>query len=111
MGKEDPTEVEVERQLDFFEEEINGKGVGDEEPLVDPEEEDEVAGDISTSNALAAEDVICEAKVSFHLNPLPSDQVNLGQVLIAKVSLKFIKNLMDIIVVNVALYACQKNCQ
>ena len=108
---EDPTEVEVERQLDLFEEEINGEGVGDEEPLVDPEEEDEVAGDISTSDALAVEDVIREAEGSFRLDPLASDQVNLGRVSIAKVSLKFIKHFIGITVVNIASYARQQNRQ
>jgi hypothetical protein len=107
----DHTEVEVERQLDLFEEEINGEGVGDKEPLVDPEDEDEVAGDISMSNALAVEDVVHEAEGSFFLDPLPSDQVNLSRVSIAKVSLKFIKDFMGITVVNIASYAHQQNHQ
>ena len=110
-GMEDPTEVEVERQLDLFEEEINGEGVRDEEPLVNPEEENEVAGDIFMRNALAVEEVIHKAEGSFYLTPFPFDQVNLSQVLIVKVSLKFIKHFMDITVVNVASYACQQNCQ
>lgn len=94
----------------MFEEEINGEGVGDEEPLVDSDG-DEIAGDVSASDALAVEDVIREADGSFRLNPLPSNQANLGKVSIAKVSPKFINGICNIIIIYTASYTSQQDCQ
>jgi len=70
----------------MFDAEINGVGVGDEEPVPD-DDEDEIAGDIATSDAVAVDDVIREADMSIRLDALAADQANLGHVSIAKVRL------------------------
>ena len=70
----------------MLETEVNGKGVGNEDPDIGLDDEDEIAGDVATSDAAAVTDVICDAEKSICLNPLPLDNVNLGYVSIAKVS-------------------------
>jgi hypothetical protein len=81
----DPVELDIERQLDMFEDEISGPGVGDEELIVE-DNEDEIAGDVAASNALAVDEVIREAGLSIRLDALPAAQANIGRVCIAKVS-------------------------
>ena len=76
----------VESQLDMLGAEINGVGVGDEEPVPD-DDEDEITGDVATSDAIAVDNVICEADMSIRLDALSADQANLGHVSIAKVRL------------------------
>ena len=66
--------------------EINGVGVGDEE-LVPDDDEDEIAGDVAISDAIAVNNVICEADITICLNALSADQENLGRVSIVKVRL------------------------
>ena len=60
----------------MLETEVNGKGVGDEDPDIGSDDEDEIVGDVATS----------DAEKSIHLDPLPLNNVNLGHVSIAKVS-------------------------
>jgi hypothetical protein len=81
---EDPIELEVDRQLDMFEDEISGPGIGDEE-LVADDNEDEIAGDVATSDALAVDDAIRMAGLSIRLDALPAAQANIGRVCVAKV--------------------------
>jgi len=80
-----PINLEVENQLDMFETEVNGEGVGDEELDVDSDDEDEIAGDVAASDAAAVTEIIRDADESIRLDPLPSDEANLGRVSIAKV--------------------------
>ena len=79
-------DLKIEGQLDMLEAELNGEGVGDEEPAVDSDNEDEVAGDVTSSDAAAVTDIICDAEASIHLDPLPLAEANIGCVSIAKVS-------------------------
>ena len=76
----------VESQLDMLDAEINGVGVGDEEPVPD-DNEDEIAGDVAASDAIGVDNVIHEADMSIHLDALSADQANLGHVSIVKVRL------------------------
>jgi len=78
-------DLEIESQLDMLETEINGDGLGDEDPEVDSDD-DEIAGDVATSDAAAVTDVIRDAEASIRLDPLPPNDANLGRVSIAKVS-------------------------
>ena len=80
-----PIDLEIESQLNMLEAEVNGDGVGDEEPGVDLED-DEIAGDVATSDAAAVTEIIRDAEASIRLDPLPTDEANLGRVSIAKVS-------------------------
>ena len=76
----------IGRQLDALEAKIHGTGFGDEELDVDSDgNEDEIAGDVAASDALAVGEAILEADMSLCLNPLTSDQANMGCILIAKV--------------------------
>jgi len=50
------------------------------------ENEDEIAGDVAASDALAVDEAILEAELSLRLDLLPSDQANVGRISIAKVS-------------------------
>jgi len=69
----------IGRQLDVLEAEIHGTGFGDKELDVDSDgNEDEIAGDVATSDALAVGEAILEADMSLRLNPLTSDQANMG---------------------------------
>jgi len=81
----DPFELEIEQQLDMLENEINGTGVGDEEPVMD-DNDDEVAGDVASSDALAVDAAILEASKSIRVDALSSAEANIGRVSIAKVS-------------------------
>ena len=80
-----PINLEVENQLDMFETEVNGEGVGDEELDINSDDEDEIAGDVATSNTATVIEIICDADESICLDHLPSDEANLGRVSIAKV--------------------------
>ena len=80
-----PIDLEIESQLNMLEAEVNGKSVGDEELDVDLEV-NEIASDIATSNDTAVTEIICDAEMSIHLDSLPTNEANLGQVSIAKVS-------------------------
>jgi len=80
-------DLEIEGQLDMLETEVNGEGLGDEDPDVDSDDSDEIAGDVATSDAAAVTDVIRDAEASIRLDPLPLDDANLGHVSIAKVSI------------------------
>lgn len=71
----------------MLETEVNGDGVGDEDPVIDSDDEDEIAGDVATSDAAVVTDVIRDAETSIRLDPLPVDDVNIGRVSIAKVSI------------------------
>ena len=83
---EDPVDIATGRQLNALEDEINGVGFGDEELEVDSDgHEDEVAGDVAASDALAVDEAILEADMSLRLDPLPADQANIGRISIAKV--------------------------
>jgi len=81
--------TEIEDQLDMFETEVHGDGVGDEEVIltVDSDDEDGIAGDVASSDTAAVMGIIHDADASIHLDPLPLDKVNVGRVSIAKVSL------------------------
>ena len=79
-------DLEMEGQLDMLEAEVNGEGVGDEDPVIDEDGEDEVAGDVTMSDAVAVTDVILDVEVSIRLDYLPPADANLGHVSIAKVS-------------------------
>ena len=79
-------DLEIEGQLNMLETEVNGDGIGDEDPMIDSDNEDEIVGDVVTSDAAAVSDVIYDAEVSIHLDPLPWDDANLSCVSIAKVS-------------------------
>ena len=82
-----PLDLEVESQLDMFETEVNGEGVGDEEPDVDLEDDgDEIAEDVASSDTAAVTEIIQDAEKSIRLDPVPSDEVNVGRVSVAKVS-------------------------
>lgn len=82
-----PLDLEVESQLDMFETEVNGEGVGDEEPDVDLEDDgDEIAEDVASSDTAAVTKIIQDAEKSIRLDPVPSDEVNVGRVSVAKVS-------------------------
>ncbi|KDR64966.1 hypothetical protein GALMADRAFT_149121 [Galerina marginata CBS 339.88] len=50
----------------LFEQELhgNGDGIGDEEPPVDLEDDDEIAGDVATSDVLAVDEAIRETEES-----------------------------------------------
>ena len=85
-----PLDLEIESQLDMLEMEVNGEGVGDEEPDVDLEDNDEVAKDVASSNAAAVMEIIRDAELSIRLDPLLSDEVNVGCVSVAKVSFQYI---------------------
>ncbi|KDR77038.1 hypothetical protein GALMADRAFT_210201 [Galerina marginata CBS 339.88] len=63
-------ESEVEPQLDLFGHELtsNGDGMGDEEPPVGPEDDDEVADDVAASDVLAVNEAIREADESIRLD-------------------------------------------
>ena len=80
-----PIDLEIKSQLNMLKAEVNGEGVGDEDPDIDLED-DEIAGDVATSDAAAVTEIIRDAEASIHLDPLPSDKANLGRVSIAKVS-------------------------
>ena len=78
---------ETESQLNMFEDEVDsGEGVGDEEPNIDDEDDDEIAGEVASSDAAAVTDIIHEADASIRLDPLPLADANFGRVSIAKVS-------------------------
>lgn len=89
-----PLDLEIESQLDMLETEVNGEGVGDEEPDVDLEDNDELADDVASSDDAAVMEIIRDAELSIRLDPLLSDEVNVGRVSVAKVSFQYI--LMDI---------------
>lgn len=72
-----PIDLKIESQLNMLEAEVNGKGVGDEEPDVDLED-DEIAGDVVTSDDAAVTEIICDAEASIRLDPLPTDEANLS---------------------------------
>ena len=78
--------LEIEGQLNMFEAELNGEGVGDEEPAVDSDDEDEIAGDVASSDAATVADIIHDAEESIRLDPLTLAEANIGLVSIAKVS-------------------------
>jgi len=79
-------DLEIESQLDMFEAEVNGEGVGDEEPVIDSDDDDEIAGDVASSDAAAVTDIIHDAEASIRFDHLPLDEANIGRVSIAKVS-------------------------
>jgi len=80
-----PIDLEIENQLDMLETEVNGEGVGDEELDIGSDDEDEIAGDVATSDAAAVMEIIHNADKNIRLDPLPSDEANVGRVSIAKV--------------------------
>ena len=82
----DNEESIIESQLDMLDAEINGVSVGDKEPVPD-DNEDEIAGDVAASDAIAVDNVICKADMSICLDALSADQANLSHVSIAKVRL------------------------
>ena len=84
-NSEDLIELEVGQQLDMLEDEINCSGVGDEELTLE-DDEDEIAGDVASSDNLVVNEVIRKAHLSIRLDALPVAQANIGQVCIAKVS-------------------------
>ena len=79
-------DLEIEGQLDMFEAEVIGEGVGDEEPVIDSDNDNDIAGDVASSDAAAVMDIICDAEASIHLDHLPLDEANIGRVSITKVS-------------------------
>ena len=79
-------DVEIEGQLDMLETEVDGEGVGDEEATVDSDDEDEIAGDVASSDAAAVTDIIHDADASIRLDQLSLVEANVGRVSIAKVS-------------------------
>lgn len=79
--------TEIEDQLDMLETEVYGDGVGDEEVIVDSDDEDGIAGDVASSDTAAVTGIIHDADASIRLDPLPLDKANVGRVSIAKVSL------------------------
>jgi hypothetical protein len=72
-------------ELDMFEEEISSFSVGDEEFAAE-DNKDEIAADVDISDALAVDDVICEAHLSICLDALPVTEANIRHVCIAKVN-------------------------
>ena len=85
-----PLDLEIEGQLDMFEMEVNGEGVGDEEPDVNLEDDgasDEIAEDVASSDTATVTEIIQDAEKSIRLDPVPSDEVNVGRVSVAKVSI------------------------
>ena len=86
---ENHIDVRIGRQLDELEAEFHGTGFGDEELDVGSDgNEDEIAGDVATSDALAIDEAILEAELSVRLDLLPSNQANVGHISIAKVSFR-----------------------
>lgn len=85
-GIDIPIDLEIEGQLDMLETEVNGEGVGDEDPDIGSDDEDEIVGDVATSDAAVVTDVIHDAEKSICLDTLPLNDVNLGCISIAKVS-------------------------
>jgi len=80
-------DLEIEGQLDMLETEVNGEGLGDEDPDIDSDDDlDEIAGDVAASDAAAVTEVIQDAEASIRLDPLPLGDANIGRVSIAKVS-------------------------
>ncbi len=70
----------------MFEIEVDsGEGVGDEEPTVDWDGGDDIAGDVASSDAAAVTDIICDADASICLDRLPLADANAGCVSISKV--------------------------
>ena len=84
-NSKDLIELEVEQQLDMLEDKINCPGVGDEELTLE-DDEDDIAGDVASSDNLVVNKVICKAHLSIRVDALPVAQANIGQVCIAKVS-------------------------
>jgi len=85
-----PLDLEIESQLNMFEMEVNGEGVGDEEPDVNLEDDgasDENAEDVASSDTATVTEIIQDAEKSIRLDPVPSDEVNVGHVSVAKVSI------------------------
>ena len=80
-----PMNFEIKSQLNMLKAEVNGEGVEDEELDVNLED-DEIASNVAASDDTAVTEIICDAEASIHLDSLPTDEANLGQVLIAKVS-------------------------
>ena len=96
LEPENHIDVRIGRQLNKLEAEIHGTGFGDEELDIGSDgNEDKIAGDVATSDALAVDEAILEAELSVHLDPLPSNQANVGRISIAKVS--FCLRLFDFI--------------
>jgi len=86
---EDDVDIKNEKQLDALEAEVHGTGFGDEELGLNLDgNEDEIAGDVAASDALAVDEAILEADMSLRLNPLSSDQANVGCISIAKVNIQ-----------------------
>ena len=69
----------------MLEDKINCPCIGDEE-LVLEDDEDEIAGDVASSDNLVVNKVICKAHLSICVDALPVVQANIGQVCIVKVS-------------------------
>ncbi|KDR71192.1 hypothetical protein GALMADRAFT_1346293 [Galerina marginata CBS 339.88] len=78
----DSIKLDIECQFDLVEQGLNGDidGIGDEQPPVDPDNEDEIAGDVAASDALAVDIAIPEADRSIRLYALTSKEANLGQM-------------------------------
>lgn len=81
----DLIELKVEQQLDMLEDEINCPGVGDEELTLE-DNEDEIAGDVASSDNLVVNKVIRKAHLSIRVDALPAAQANIGRVCIVKAS-------------------------
>ena len=81
----DPFKLKIEQQLDMLENKINSTDVGDEEPVMD-DNDDEIAGDVASSDALAIDAAILKASQSIHLDALLSAEANGGHVSFAKVT-------------------------
>ena len=85
-----PLDLEIESQLDMLETEVNGEGVGDEEPDVLEDNSDEIAEDVASSDTADIMEIIQDAEQSIRLDPVPLDEVNVGRVSVAKVSIQYI---------------------
>ena len=82
--------VDVDKELDMLEQELNGDGVGDKEPEVD--DTNEIAADVMASNSVVLEDIVTAAELDARLIPLTTCDANLGRLSIAKVFIFYLES-------------------
>ncbi|KAF4610855.1 hypothetical protein D9613_006637 [Agrocybe pediades] len=77
------SDSEIDTELDMIEEEMNaGSGMGDEE--VELDDDDEIAADVQMSDNADVESIDEEADLDGRLDPLSSQDINVGRLSIAK---------------------------
>jgi hypothetical protein len=79
----DTDQLSEEQEFDALEDDVDGGSFGDEEPEL--QDEDELAGDVATSDQAAVDAITEEVGLDNRLLPLSLIQMTAGRLAIAKV--------------------------